>query len=91
MADIKHTQKPLSVEEELILILQRRGCSVLFRRTYESCQSAVYYYAGDLSDLYDFSSAAWFWRNDNEDISLSGVRIFYLVSDVCGDYFHVLF
>ena len=30
MADIKHTQKPLSVEEELILILQRRGCSVLF-------------------------------------------------------------
>ena len=63
-------------------------------------QYALYelkYYDGDISGTYDTvtQNAVMVFQELNglaiEDISLSGVRIFYLVSDVCGDYFHVLF
>ena len=70
---------------------EKKDVPYSFRRADEPCQSPVYYYAGDLSDLYDHSSSARFRRDDPENLSVSGSRIFYSVSHVCRDYFYVLF
>ena len=43
------------------------------------------------SALYDLSSTGWIRRNDHEDISVSGSRIFYFVFNVRGNHFSVLF